>query len=65
MKTLYRKAHVKNGSYSFEWEISTFKIVNALINQLVGSERRDSLWDAATWSDRHFWVLPTTINPCE
>jgi len=41
-KTLYRTAHVKNGSNSFEREISTFKIVNALVNQLVGSKGRDS-----------------------
>jgi len=38
---LNRTAHVKNGSNSFEREISTFK--NATAMHVVGSKGRDSL----------------------
>jgi len=30
-----------------------------------GIRKRDPLWNAATWSDCHFWALLTTIDSCE
>jgi len=56
---LYRTAHVKNDSNSFEWEISTFKIVNVLINQKKW-KTKSKFWILKFWKS-----LPNSIGTCK
>jgi len=67
VKTLYHIAYIKNDSNSFEREISIFKIVNGQPKKVEDEDQKGVilLWDAVTWSNRHFWALSTTIDPCE
>jgi len=66
VKTLHRtcKSTCKKWFQQF-WE-RNFNLQNSERNCCAFSGiRRAPLWDAATWSDRHFWVLLTTIDPYE
>jgi len=62
IKTLYRTAHVKNGSNSFEREISTFKIVNPFWSTKE-KKKKNRRWRVGAnfgWES-----LPNSIGTCK